>query len=370
MKWYIDNNTLEITNKYYAKATQGTLRDCDIFIKYFPDDIRIAEIKARQEKIKAENEVAERKYYAEYQKSASEKTSLQYLQKFPEGLHYTEVNAYYQKERQKQGLAEKKKLEEEERMRPETELYHKAIKEGYYTCLEYINKYPQGKYIEEVRANKKIFDDREALVKKNMNTTLWKFGNRVCLLAKKPTAMLVCGVLENWNEDRSMAKIKLQSGMWDDVSQYNGEDLIKDKFIWITPKDGWHLCVQAELELLSENNSMPGNSNFQGGSNAKTTGANVAWYETYTVDNSDGTILGSLFSSLTNVNYNIRYTGIVEQELGDNYKVIITGASVDLGNWASANQIKYKSYVNEKVGKNIGQTRVLSKNSVKGLQKN
>ena len=56
---------------------------------------------------------------------------------------------------------------------------------------------------------------------------------------------------------------------------------------------------------------------------------------------------------------------MIEAEFGENYKIIISSASVDLGSWASINQVKYKNYVNEKVQKNVGQNRVLKKQEVK-----
>jgi len=295
--------------------------------------------------------------YNQAQKNNTTYAYEQYLELFPDGIHAPEaLNKITQIKQEAKEVYEIQK---------ENELYQKAIKDGYQACIEYINQYPNGKNIEEVMANKKIFDDRLALIEKNKNISLWRLGNRVCLLTKQPTAMLVCGVLEVWNEDKSSAKIKLQSGMWDEASKYNGEDLIADKYIWIDPKDGWHICIEGELDLLTENNTMPVTGNTSFGNNSKASGANCSWYETLTIDNSDGSLIGTLFSALTNINYEIRYTGVIEQEIGDNYKIIITGANVDLGNWASINQIKYKSYANEKVQNNVGQTRVLSKNSVK-----
>jgi len=250
----------------------------------------------------------------------------------------------------------------------EKELYDKSMQDGNYYALEqYINKYPNGKYINDVKAAKKVFDDRRTAIERGKNTKLWKLGNKVCLVQYDDIAVL-CGTLDSWNEDKSMAKIKLQYGMWDKVdTKYNGDELVKDKYIWIKPSDGWHICADFEIDLLEEHSNMPGSSsnltNASGSSGAA--GKNCYWYETLTISNNDGSIIGSLFSSLTNINFNIKYQGVIEQEIGDNYKIIISDARVSLGSSASYNQIKYKDYANQEVSKNIGQTRVISKSNVK-----
>ncbi len=256
-------------------------------------------------------------------------------------------------------------------IKDEKELYERAKMgngKSYSACIRYLNKYPNGIYIEEVKANKKVFDDRRNAIETGKNKKLWKLGNKICIL-KYEDIVLMSGVLDSWNEDKSMAKIKLNLGMWDKQgTKYRGDDLVKNNYIWIQPDDGWHICLDDEIDILEENSNMPGTtSNYSSSNSGNSTsiGRNCTWTETLTLENNDGSLIGSMFSSITNINFPIKYTGVIEQEIGGNYKIIISSATVKLSGWASTSQLKYRGYANELVSKNIGQTRVKNKNSVK-----
>ncbi len=100
----------------------------------------------------------------------------------------------------------------------------------------------------------------------------------------------------------------------------------------------------------------------------KSVGKQIYWTETVTYDISSGGLGSALINAiglgaLNQVEYEIRYTGIVEKVIGDeSVKCIIKRAEIVDPSWASANYLKYKKYARAEIAGYIGQTRVLDMN--------
>jgi len=204
--------------------------------------------------------------------------------------------------------------------------------------------------------------NRNIKVKNNSNKALWKLGGKICC---EKNNGLICGTINQWNEDKSQVLIKIISSPG---GTYEGEDLVKGNTIWVPASGrGWHLCLQDEIDKsIAENQAGGGGTaggNTSGGGAA--VGKNCYWFEELSIDNSDGSLLGAVLSGITAIRYNVRYTGVIEQELGSNYKIIISNAGVELGNYASVNQVKYKNSANEYVQRNMGKSVVKEKSAVK-----
>ncbi len=92
---------------------------------------------------------------------------------------------------------------------------------------------------------------RDSKIKANSNKALWKMGNKIC---NDVSGGVVVGTLNQWNEDKSMAQIKVVTSPG---GSYEGESLTKNNLIWIKSSGkGWHLCLDDEIQTsLSNDNS-------------------------------------------------------------------------------------------------------------------
>lgn len=96
-------------------------------------------------------------------------------------------------------------------------------------------------------------------------------------------------------------------------------------------------------------------------------GRSIHWNETvtYKIQNDDGLLMGLLKSAtgldkLDNVEYNVRYTAIVESNIGEtSVKCVISNVQIIDPSWASANYLKYKKHAIADLQENLGRTRVL-----------
>lgn len=107
-------------------------------------------------------------------------------------------------------------------------------------------------------------------IKANSNKALWKLGNKLCFEASNG---IICGSINQWNEDKSMAQIKIISSPG---GTYEGEPLSQGTMIWVqSTGKGWHLCLDEELtesiaknQNSSSNNSTSNKSSVPDGFNA------------------------------------------------------------------------------------------------------
>lgn len=94
-------------------------------------------------------------------------------------------------------------------------------------------------------------------------------------------------------------------------------------------------------------------------------GKRIYWNETvsYNISNGgDGLIMGLLKSAvgLDKVEYNVRYTAIVESNLGEtSVKCVISNVQIQDPSWASTNYLKYRRQALADLQENLGKTRVL-----------
>ncbi len=83
-------------------------------------------------------------------------------------------------------------------------------------------------------------------------------------------------------------------------------------------------------------------------------GTMVSFWEKYSYNTGDGSLFGNLLGSYLTADYNIKFYGVVEQKLGDRYKITVTNAQIVDPSWASVNYFEYKPYaiqdMNQKVG--------------------
>ena len=94
---------------------------------------------------------------------------------------------------------------------------------------------------------------RKQKIEANKNIKLWDKGSRLCFEHKLG---IVSATLEEWNSDKSKAKVKIVTSP-SSTATYKGEVLEKNNTIWINTKgDGWHLALDEELdESISSDNS-------------------------------------------------------------------------------------------------------------------
>lgn len=96
--------------------------------------------------------------------------------------------------------------------------------------------YPETNEEKEVRI-------RADKIKINSNKSQWKMGNKLCLEIDGKT---IIGVINQWNEDKSMAQIKIIS---ETMGKFEGEDIESGSVIWIELSGkNWHICLADEVE--------------------------------------------------------------------------------------------------------------------------
>jgi TPR repeat protein len=135
---------------------------------------------------------------------------------------------------------------------------------------QYLEKYPGGKYsqhaetgIADIQEQKRLAkeqaekekrmaqqkkeketlrkeQEKEAKFAAYANKYEWKLGDRIC--SKSFEAGIIEGVLDQWNDDKSKAKLKIVGSPG---GNYKGEDLTKGNMIWVDPVE-WYKCMGDE----------------------------------------------------------------------------------------------------------------------------
>ncbi|MEZ4911063.1 MAG: hypothetical protein R2774_09390 [Saprospiraceae bacterium] len=82
----------------------------------------------------------------------------------------------------------------------------------------------------------------------------------------------------------------------------------------------------------------------------------VAYGEKLSYNTGDGSLFSNILGSYLTADFQIIYNGIVEQKLGDKYKITLTDAYIKDPSWASMNYFKYKPYAANDMNKKIGNT--------------
>ncbi len=88
----------------------------------------------------------------------------------------------------------------------------------------------------------------------NCNYKLWTKGDHICYVFPNGSYKdkITCGTLEEWNENRTKAHIKIVTSPSNSLT-YDGELLEKNNTFWIsTQGTKWHLAIQGEFEKSLE----------------------------------------------------------------------------------------------------------------------
>ncbi len=83
-------------------------------------------------------------------------------------------------------------------------------------------------------------------------------------------------------------------------------------------------------------------------------GTMISFNDVIAYNTGDGSLFGNLLGSMLKVKYSVTYYGVVEQKLGDRYKITIIEAQINDPNWASVNYFEYKSQAINDVNRKIG----------------
>ncbi len=90
-------------------------------------------------------------------------------------------------------------------------------------------------------------------------------------------------------------------------------------------------------------------------------GQMISFRESFSYNTGDGSFLSNLMGSYLTADYSVRFYGVVEQQLGDRYKIVITHGEILDPKWASMNYFDYKGYavrdMNQKIGNAIFMTQ-------------
>lgn len=82
----------------------------------------------------------------------------------------------------------------------------------------------------------------------------------------------------------------------------------------------------------------------------------VAYGEKLSYNTGDGSLFSNILGSYLTADFQIIYNGVVEQKLGDKYKITLTDAYIKDPSRASMNYFKYKPYAANDMNKKIGNT--------------
>ncbi|MEO1263191.1 MAG: hypothetical protein AAFZ15_30555 [Bacteroidota bacterium] len=193
--------------------------------------------------------------------------------------------------------------------------------------------------------------ERKTKIESNSNKSSWKLGDRIC--SKNNDTGTIEGVMEQWNADKSRLKIKIIGGP---TGMYKGENIEKGNMIWVEPQN-WYKCIGDENVNYEISRARSNTKNYGSG---ELVGKSCVFYEYLIYKSGDG-ILDALVPS---TKYQVEYSAVIESELGDNVKMIISEARIIDPSWASANYFKYKKYVKGDAQEKIGKTAVKPKSEI------
>ena len=154
-----------------------------------------------------------------------------------------EINAE-QRRIEEERLAEQHRLEEERRRIEEEKRL--AEQRRIQDSLDRIER----ARVEEERRRA----EHERKITVNCNYKLWSKGDHICYVFPNGSYKdkIACGTLEEWNENRTKAHIKIVTSPSNSLT-YDGELLEKNNTFWIsTQGTKWHLAIQGEFEKSLE----------------------------------------------------------------------------------------------------------------------
>ncbi|TAE00268.1 MAG: LamG domain-containing protein [Bacteroidetes bacterium] len=111
-------------------------------------------------------------------------------------------------------------------------------------------------------AKQKAEAAQKAKITANSNKALWKMGNKLC---KQTNEGVIVASLNSWNEDKSMAQVKIVTSYGGTL---DGESLAKGNTFWVSASGaGWHLCLDSEIQTSLANDNSNTTSNNSSGNN-------------------------------------------------------------------------------------------------------
>jgi hypothetical protein len=182
-----------------------------------------------------------------------------YLTYFNNSKYSNIIQSQYDKliEEEKDRQAKIDKEKEEQRLR---DIQIQSDKEK-------AEKTEQERQAKEAKIEKENQAKKMTQINANSNRAVWKLGNKLC---HDFNGSLIIGTLNQWNEDRSMAQIKIISSPG---GKYKGDDISIGNNVWIESlTDGWHKCIDEELNSVSyqtpNTNTNQSNANLSNSSNS------------------------------------------------------------------------------------------------------
>jgi WD40 repeat protein len=238
-KYVNEVNQLKNEKVAYNKAAIGGINECNIYLSNYPAGQYATEVRQMITLRQQEARNAEENATYEKAKNGNISDCNNYIAKYPNGKYSNEVNQFKLKRQQELRDAEEKTA------------FEKAKSGSIYDCNNYLAKYPNGKYTSQVntyKQNKQDEINRENQLAIYSNKSNWKMGNKLC---NKTSSGIICGTLNQWNEDKSMVQISIVTSPG---GTYQGESLKKGNLIWVaTSGKGWHICFEDEISQSLQN---------------------------------------------------------------------------------------------------------------------
>ncbi len=236
----------------YSSSVNGSIDDCIMFLSKYPNSDFKEKVEtamlAKAKNLDGLGDLCKKhssictkaeKVAFDLVKNASKADKQKFLSIFPSGANFQAIKAQIDKieDEEKMKLETEKRKQEEERIRQEQEKKQIAAEQ---------QKRKEVQKAEQDRIAKKE-QERKQKIQSNSNSSLWSLGSKVC---NEINGGIVVGVINQWNENKSSALIKILSAP--SGSKYEGEKLYEDATVWIaTSGKGWHGCLDDEFEKAS-----------------------------------------------------------------------------------------------------------------------
>jgi len=78
----------------------------------------------------------------------------------------------------------------------------------------------------------------------------WHIGSQICLIRSNG---IMHAVVEKINGDQTFAEVKVLASP---SGEYNGQEVKKNRTIWIQKNTGWHLALDEEVSYAKSHNSV------------------------------------------------------------------------------------------------------------------
>ena len=185
-------------------------------------------------------------------------------------IGYTEhQNQLFAEAKRQAEAAEKARLAEEARKAEEKRIADRKAAEtrkydaikSYYVTLddvrfseayaEYMKEYAfDGSHRSEIEKMNENTKTRESRIAAGKVLSKWRLGNQVCVHYDNG---IIFGLVEQFNEDRSSAQVKI-TACSKDFKSYKAQNIVKDGTIWVQPSWNWHLALDEETDYISSHN--------------------------------------------------------------------------------------------------------------------